>query len=613
MSVLEKVNSPEDIKALDNEQLTVLCQELRDFITENVAKTGGHLASNLGAVELTVAIHRVFDTKKDRLIFDVGHQSYVHKIITGRREAFDTLRTFGGIAGFPKPVESIHDAFIAGHASNSISVALGMARARTLKNGKYSVIALLGDGALTGGLAYEAMNDAGASHEPLIIILNDNDMSITKNVGGMAKHLAVQRLTPNYVKFKRFYRKLTSKTALGRGIYKITHRIKRSLRRNMLPCSVFEDMGLQYAGPVDGHDLTRLTEALEWAKNLGEPVLVHVVTKKGKGKTYAEENPGLYHGVSSFNPDTGEMEKSDESFSSVFGRKICELAEKDGKICAVTAAMENGTGLTDFANKFPERFFDVGIAEEHAASMSAGMASAGLRPVFAVYSTFLQRSYDMLIHDVAISGLHAVFAVDRCGLVGQDGETHQGIFDVGYLGTVPGMKIYAPASFKELEDMIAQAVEADSCPVAVRYPRGGEGRYTSGGCEPLKVLRDGTDYTIVSYGVNINDALDAADILDGHGISTQVIKLGIINPIDFSQIEKLAAKTGRIMVLEECVQQNCVGQRIAAALACSGLKSITLKNLGTGFVTHGTVAQLKKLCGIDGQSAADTILKELGK
>jgi 1-deoxy-D-xylulose-5-phosphate synthase len=340
---------------------------------------------------------------------------------------------------------------------------------------------------------------------------------------------------------------------------------------------------------------------------------VHVVTQKGKGKPYAEENPGLYHGVSAFDPVTGQMEESDESFSSVFGKKLCQLAESDGNICAITAAMQSGTGLAEFAKSFPDRFYDVGIAEEHATSMAAGMASAGLKPVFAVYSTFLQRSYDMLIHDVAISGLHAVFAVDRCGLVGQDGETHHGVFDVAYLGTVPGMKIYAPASFAELRDMLDQALEKDNCPVAVRYPRGGEGRYTDGGCEPVKVLRRGTDYTIVSYGVNINDALDAADILDRNGVSAEVIKLGIIAPGDFGQIKLSAEKTGHIMVLEEVDEQNCVGERIAAYLACSSVKSIKLQNLGSGFVTHGTVAQLKKLCAIDSQSVADTILKELGK
>ena len=614
MAVLDQIRSPEDVKALDEAQLETLCAELRDFITENVAKTGGHLASNLGAVELTVAIHRVFDTAVDRLVFDVGHQSYVHKILTGRADRFDTLRTFGGISGFPKPKESVHDAFIAGHASNSISVALGMARARTIRGENHDVIALLGDGALTGGLAYEALNDVGESQEKLIVLLNDNEMSIAKNVGGMARHLAVQRLSPRYLRAKRLYRRLTDKTWLGRSLYKLTHRIKRKIRRNLLPCSVFEDMGLQYAGPVDGHNLRRLTEALTWAKNLGEPVVVHVVTKKGKGKPYAEENPGAYHGVSAFDPRTGEIPPEKESFSGVFGKELCRLAAANDAICAITAAMADGTGLTAFSNLYPDRFFDVGIAEEHAASMAAGMAAAGLVPVFAVYSTFLQRSYDMLLHDVAISGLHGVFAVDRAGLVGADGETHHGIFDVAYLSTVPGMKVYAPASFQELRDMLAAAVNRESGPVAVRYPRGEEGAYRDGGAQTVKCLREGRDMTLVTYGVNVNDALEAAENLKKENVSLEVLKLGVINPLPLEPVLASVKKTGRLLVVEECVAQNCVGQRIAAALICGGIPagSVRLLNLGDGYVTHGTVQQLRQLCGIDAAGVQRAVMEELG-
>ena len=600
MELLDKLSLPADIKKLDKSELDVLCRELRQTMIQSVSKTGGHLASNLGAVELTVALHKVFDTGYDRIVFDVGHQSYVHKILTGRLDKFQTLRQFGGLSGFPKPEESRHDAFIAGHASNSISVALGMARARTLNRRDYSVVAVIGDGALTGGLAYEALNDAGESGEPLVIILNDNGMSITPNVGGIARYLSRQRLKPSYAAFKKRYRRFMEKFPGGRRIYNFTHSVKSAFKEALLHCSMFEEMGLQYAGPIDGHDVAKLTEALNWAKALGEPVLIHVITQKGKGYAYSEATPDIYHGVSPFDYRKGILGVPATCFSSVFGEEMMTLAHQDFRICAVTAAMTSGTGLTEFAAKYPNRFFDVGIAEGHGVSMAAGMASQDAVPVFAVYSTFLQRSYDMLLHDVALQNLHIVLAVDRAGLVGEDGETHQGIYDVGFLSTVPNMRILCPASFAELRDMLRHAAFRMSGPVAVRYPKSGEGRYRGGGVMLSKRLSEGKDLTLVTYGININAALDAADLLQKEGISADIIKLDFIRPIDFGAVDVSIAKTGRLLVVEDAAETGCVGEKIAAHHAAEGiaLKSLRLINLGSRFIPHGTVAQLREMCSL---------------
>ena len=596
-----------DLHTVSDGEAEALCTRLRSALVESVSKTGGHLASNLGAVELTVAIHRVFDTGRDRLVFDVGHQCYCHKILTGRAGAMSTLRTFGGLAGFPKPKESIHDAFIAGHASNSVSVALGMARARTLRKEDYSVIALLGDGALTGGLAYEGLSNAGESRVPLIVILNDNGMSITKNVGGVAQHLAHQRLKPQYLSFKKGYRRAMAVLPLGSHIYRVTHGIKKAIKDTMLPCSMFEDMGFTYLGPVDGHDVRQLTRLLRYAKEeLRTPVLLHVRTVKGKGYPPAERNPDAFHGVSRFCVQTGEPLKSPgENFSAVFGRAMCQMAKSDRCLCAITAAMQSGTGLDEFSHQFPRRFFDVGIAEGHAAAMAAGMAKQGMTPVFAVYSTFLQRSYDMLLHDVGIQNLHVVFAVDRAGLVGEDGETHHGVFDVGFLDTIPHMTVFAPASFGELTHMLRLAVQDVRGPVAVRYPRGGEDGY----CEdhaagPAALLRSGGDLTLVTYGVLTGPVLRAAQTLAEQGIQADVVKLNIITPLDLTPIAASVSKTGRLLVAEECVEMNCVGLRIAAGLLSAGTmpKAMALVNLGRDFVPHGAVAELRKLCGLDEKS-----------
>ncbi len=595
-----------DIKHITDCEAEALCTRLRASIIDSVSKTGGHLASNLGAVEITVALHRVFDFTRDRLVFDVGHQCYTHKILTGRADEMPSLRTFSGIAGFPKPSESVCDAFIAGHASNSVSVATGMARGRTLMGEDYCVITLIGDGALTGGLAYEGLSDAGNSGERMIVILNDNGMSITKNVGGIAEHLARQRLKPQYLRFKKCYRKITSTVPGGKTLYRITHRVKKAVKETLLPCSFFEDMGFTYLGPVDGHDVKGLTHLLRYAKDIEGPVLLHVRTVKGKGYTPAERNPDQFHGVGRFCVQTGEpLSGSSSNFSAVFGETLCELAQADRRICAITAAMRDGTGLKEFAGKFPARYFDVGIAEGHAAAMAAGMAKQGLTPVFAVYSTFLQRSYDMLIHDIAIQGLHVILAVDRAGLVGEDGETHHGVFDTAFLDTVPGMTVLCPASFSELRTMLAYAVKELSGPVALRYPRGGEGEYTAdSGTGHAVLLRQGEDITLVGYGVMINEVLRCADALSSWGVSAEVIKLNTITPIDITLVQSSISKTTRLLVAEDVMDANCVGRRLAAELALAGTPAAhtVLCNLGSSFVTHGSVAELRKLCGLDGES-----------
>lgn len=598
---------PERLDQITDQQAKQLCQQLREQIIDSVSATGGHLASSLGVVELTVALHRVFDLNEDRLVFDVGHQCYAHKILTGRGSQMKSLRQFGGISGFPKPKEHRADSFIAGHASNSISVALGMARARTLNREDYQVVAVIGDGAMTGGLAFEGLCNAGQSGEPMIVVLNDNGMSIGTNVGGVASHLGRQRLKPQYLRLKKAYRRLTGKGSFGRGVYRVTHRIKQVVKDALLAYTMFEDMGFTCLGPVDGHDVAQLTRLLQYARELACPVLLHIKTMKGKGYEPAEREPDKFHGVSPFRKEDGAplASKGGSSFSSVFGDTMCELAAEHEDLCAITAAMQSGTGLDGFAEKYPRRLFDVGIAEEHAAAMAAGMAKQRLTPVFAIYSSFLQRSYDQLLHDVGIQGLHVVFGVDRAGLVGEDGETHHGVFDVAYLNTVPGMKILCPASFAELRAMVRHGVLKVQGPVAIRYPRGGEGRYRENcGVEGARILRDGTDLTLVAYGTMLNEALTAADLLQERGVSVQVLKLNSIAPLDLDTVEACARKTGRMLVAEECVDAGCVGRRIAAELMLRGMSGVKLAlvNLGDRFIPQGSVAQLRALCDIDGAS-----------
>ena len=601
MKILDRINSSDDVKKLKPDELEPLCAEIREYIINSVSQTGGHLASNLGSVELTVALHRVYDTSKDRIVFDVGHQSYAHKIITGRRDAFNTLRCHGGLSGFPKPYEAEDDAFIAGHASNSVSVALGMARARTISNADYKVAAVIGDGALTGGLAYEGLINAGGSDEPMVIILNDNGMSINTNVGGVAKLLSKERLKPAYFNFKRRYRSLLENSP---RIYHANHKIKEAVKRSLLPANMFDSIGLYYLGPVDGHDVNQLETVIGWAKDMKIPVLVHVITQKGKGCKYAEEHPDKYHGVGRFNPETGELPTSKPSFSSAFGDKLCEIAETNEKVVAISAAMCSGTGLNKFAEKYPKRFFDVGIAEQQAVAMAAGMAKQGIVPVVALYSSFLQRAYDMLIHDVSLQNLHVVFCVDRAGLVGADGETHHGVFDISYLSSVPGMQILCPANFKELEDMLEKAVSESNGPVAIRYPRGGEGAFTENCGDKSALLCEGEDLTIAAYGTMVNTALELADKLLLDGITAEVIKLGQIKPLDGSLVMKSLKKTGRLLVAEDVCACSCIGNQLVAQAEIEGieLRGCVLANLGDGIVSHGTVNELMQDCGIDSDS-----------
>lgn len=612
MSILERINSSNDIKKLPEEELEPLCQELRDYMISSISRTGGHLASNLGAVELTVALHRVYDTSRDRVVFDVGHQSYVHKIITGRRDSFCTLRQHGGLSGFPKPYESEDDAFIAGHASNSVSVALGMARARTLSHADYDVAAIIGDGALSGGLAYEGLANAAASGEPLVVILNDNNMSINENVGGTAHLLESLRVRPGYISFKRWYRDVFTKLP---GLYKFNHAIKEWLKKRLLPGNVFSGMGMYYLGPVDGHDIGKLEIVIRWARELRKPVLVHVVTKKGKGYKYAEEHPEKFHGVGRFDIETGELHDSGDCFSAKMGESLSRLADNDGRIIGITAAMSSGTGMDVFSAAHPDRFFDVGIAEGHAVSMAGGMAKQGMVPVFAVYSSFLQRGYDMLIHDVALQNLHVVFCVDRAGLVGSDGETHHGVFDVSYLSSVPDMTVLCPASYAELETMLRAAIYDINGSVAIRYPRGGEGKYTACNTAPETLLREGRDVTLVCYGIMTNEVLDAAERLAAEGISAEVIKLSRIKPPDFDLVMRSLRKTGKLFISEDVCEAGCVGSRILEEAAINEIhvRAAKLLNLGEGIVPHGTVAELLHDFGLDADSIVSAAMEMMDK
>ena len=618
MRILENIHGHEDLAVLTEDQRKMLCQEIRKFLVSRVSKTGGHLASNLGVVELTVALETVFNTATDRLVFDVGHQSYVHKLLTDRRAGFDALRQFGGMAGFPKPVESDTDAFVAGHSSSSVSIALGMARARTLNNQKYNVIALLGDGAATGGMVYEGLNDAAVSKEPMIVVLNDNAMSIDRNVGGMAKHLSRLRTKEKYLGMKKRYKSILSSIPGGQYILRFTGNVKDRVRRMLIPETVFESMGFTYLGPVDGHDTENLISLLRIARDMRRPVLLHVMTQKGRGYAPAQQHPKLFHGVGKFDPAAGEVfAKNTPSFSNAFGQVMCELAQQDNRVCAITAAMPGGTGLLDFKAQFPSRMFDVGIAEEHAVSMAGGLAKQGMVPVVALYSTFLQRSYDMILQDICMLNLHVVLAVDRAGLVGEDGETHHGVFDVGFLRQAPGMRVLTPGSLAELQDMMRWAVLRHNGPVAVRYPRGGDRSYSQSawladGSNLVSCCRCGKDVTIVTYGTLLQNAMDAAERLAEKGIEATVLRLFSVNPLPVSQIYDSLSKSRRIFVLEETCTGSGIGQELAWRLSKLDCSCVTdCIDLGNHFVTHGNVDALYKALGLDGNAVAQTIEEAL--
>lgn len=618
MAILETIQGHEDLVKLTADQRTALCGEIRSFLVSHVAKTGGHLASNLGVVELSVAIETVFDTASDRLVFDVGHQSYIHKLLTGRQTDFDYLRMYGGISGFPKPYESDTDAFVAGHASSSVSIALGMARARHLTGENYNVVALIGDGAFTGGMAYEGMNDAGGSKEPMVVILNDNEMSIDRNVGGLATHLSRIRTRQSYSDFKKIYRAFLSKIPGGDAIYRLTHHTKELVKRSLLRDTIFEYMGFEYLGPVDGHNLPQLIQMLKAAKNMGKPVLVHVVTHKGRGYSPAEENPSRFHGIGKFDPATGEsLSPAHTTFSDVFGETMIELAQDDPRVCAITAAMIGGTGLLPFQKKFPHRLYDVGIAEEHAVSMAGGLAKQGALPVVAIYSTFFQRSYDQIVQDVALADLHVVLAVDRAGLVGEDGPTHHGVFDVGMLALIPGMTILCPASFAELSAMLRWAVKDADKAVAVRYPRGSQGGYTD--CcfdgDPKRIVthRRGADVTLITYGIITNQVTMAAELLAEQGISATVLRLLSANRFDPSALA--AAVSGKhVVVIEEVCAGAGMKERIAWSLEEQGCNArVHGIDLGGEFVPHGSVERLFQRAGMDPMSIAKYVVEVWSK
>ncbi len=616
MTILENIHGHDDLVKLNETQREQLCREIRSFLVDSVSKTGGHLASNLGVVELTLAIETVFDTASDRLVFDVGHQSYVHKLLTGRQAEFSSLRQFGGLSGFPKPYESESDAFIAGHASSSVSVALGMARARTLQNEKYSVIAVIGDGAATGGMAYEGLSDAAVSKEPVIVILNDNEMSIDKNVGGMASHLSRLRTKEKYVGMKKRYRNVLRKLPGGEFLFRVTRGIKERLRRMLLPVTIFESMGLSYLGPVDGHDTEKLISLLKVAREMDGPVVLHVLTQKGRGYAPAKLNPSRFHGVGKFDPKSGELLSTpQQTFSDAFGAAMLELAAENNRVCAITAAMPGGTGLLEFKKRYPRRTFDVGIAEEHAVSMAGGLAKQGMVPVVALYSTFLQRSYDMLLQDIAMLKLHVVFAIDRAGLVGEDGETHHGVFDVGFLRQIPGMKVLCPGSKQELRDMLRWAVNKYDGPVAVRYPRGTDRDYIGSawnGNMNVFCHREGTDAVLITYGTMLQTAMDASALLQERGLRMKVLRLLSVDPLP---VEEIAACVGDIrsaVVLEETM----TGSGIREALAWEMKKTnpqcrVFGRDLGADYVTHGSVEQLHKVCGLDPSSVADYVQEVL--
>ena len=540
----------------------------------------------------------------------------MHKLLTGRQADFKSLRQFGGMAGFPKPSESVSDAFVAGHASSSVSIALGMARARTLMAEDYHIVTLLGDGAATGGMVYEGLNDAAVSNEPLVVILNDNAMSIDRNVGGLASHLSKLRTKEKYLGMKEKYRHLLSRIPGGGIALRVTRNIKDRIRRMLIPTTIFETMGMTYLGPVDGHDLESLITLLGLAKEMKKPVLIHVLTQKGKGYGPAEEHPKLFHGVGKFDPVTGEVpSKKGETFSDAFGEAMCDLAQENDRICAITAAMPGGTGLLEFKKRFPKRIFDVGIAEEHAMSMSGGLAKQGMIPVIALYSTFLQRSYDMILQDICMQKLHVIIAVDRAGLVGEDGETHHGVFDVGFLKQAPGLKILCPASTAELKEMLRWAAFQYDGPVAIRYPRGGNGAFS--GClwkwdTPVVSHRKGNDCAIITYGTLINNAISAGEILESRGISATVLRIGEVKPLPIADLTSALAGCKKAVILEETLDGSGLAEAIMWELRkhipeCSFEKI----DLGGEYITHGSVDQLYAYCGLNGQSIADYITEVL--
>ena len=615
-TLLEGISSPADVKKLNFIQMEQLCAELRSHMIRAVSQTGGHLASNLGVVEITVALHKVFRSPTDQIVWDVGHQAYAHKMLTGRLEQFSTLRQEDGLAGFPKPCESEHDTFIAGHSSTSVSVASGLAAAKRITGEKGYAIAVIGDGSFTNGMVYEALNNAGRSRDKLIVILNDNEMSISSNVGAFARYLAKIRSKQEYFDVKdRIERGLKAVPLVGDGMYKAVATSKATLKDMLYKSNLFEDFGFTYLGPVNGHDVRSLCEVLRRAKELGRPVLIHAETVKGKGYSFAEKNPGAFHGVSRFDVRTGSAQTSGNNFSEEFGRALCSLAETDGSICAITAAMKGGTGLDGFAAAYPARFFDVGIAEEHGVTFSAGLARNGLKPVFAVYSTFLQRAYDQILHDTAIAPQHVVLAVDRAGVVGEDGETHQGLFDAAFLSNIPNVTVYSPATFAELRSALRKALYQHAGPVAVRYPRGGEPALPQELCAQEDFIFFGNSAAqtlIVTYGVETAQAYEAARRLEDEGRPMALLKLSRICPLPQESVTA-ALGFGRILFAEEGILQGGVAEHFGARLLEQGFAGqYRIRAVNGKFVPHAKRESALQKLGLDANGLYEAVKTEFG-
>ncbi|APH22688.1 1-deoxy-D-xylulose-5-phosphate synthase [Clostridium botulinum] len=616
-NILDKYQDFDSIKSMSINELNQFSYEIREFLIDNVSKTGGHLASNLGVVELTLSIFNVFDLNKDKIIWDVGHQAYVHKILTGRKDKFNTLRQYGGLSGFPKKCESPYDVFETGHSSTSISAALGMARARDIKGENNKVIAVIGDGALTGGMAFEALNDLGFNKTDLIIILNDNQMSIAENVGGMSSYLSKVRLDPTYNKLKKEVNNTLNKIPnVGKGMARSLERVKNGIKQMIVPGMLFENLGIKYLGPIDGHDIKELSKVMKMAKNINGPVLIHTITKKGKGYAYAEKKPDKFHGIGPFDCDSGEVNsKTCLTYSKVFGEELTKIAKEDNQVVAITAAMKDGTGLRKFGETFPKKFFDVGIAEQHAVTLAAGIATEGLKPVFAVYSTFLQRAYDQILHDICIQNLPVVLGIDRAGIVGSDGETHQGIFDLSYLSSLPNMTIIAPKCLEEMGIMLRWALNQNS-PVAIRYPRGGDIKSLE--MTPIKNMKKGKweviceegDIAIIATGKMVQHAIIAREKLKEYGIKSTIVNANFIKPIDKELIKNFVKKGYKIVTVEDNVIKGGFGSLVLQYI--SELKANnTVLNLGfkDKFVPHGSTDILYKIEGLDPEGIVKNIIK----
>lgn len=611
-SILQSIKSPNDVKRLPESSLRTLAAQIRTFLISNVSKTGGHLASNLGVVELTIALLRTFDFPNDKIVWDVGHQSYVYKMLTGRRDRFDTLRKMNGLSGFPKRSESKYDFFNTGHSSTSVSAALGMARARDLDGGREHVIAVFGDGALTGGMMYEALNDLGRSKTKLILILNDNEMSISRNVGGMARYLRRLRTQKRYFNSKEAVERVLDKMPIGGdALAGAIRSAKSQIRRAVIPTTLFDELGIEYLGPVDGHDMTALVDMLTHAKKSDKSTIIHIHTKKGKGYTPAESNPQKFHGVSQFDEKSGSSAPSATDYSAVFGNELVRLADENGRVIAITGAMPIGTGLTEFSQKYKSRFFDVGIAEQHAVTFSAGLAVSGYVPVVPLYSSFLQRAYDQTLHDVCLQNLHVVFGVDRAGIVGADGETHQGLYDIAYLSHMPNMAILSPSNFKMLRSMLTYAVNEHSGPIAIRYPRGNTESPTDS--EPFvfgkaAVTGERGGALIITSGRMHKTAVSAANMLAAENIRVRIVSLRTIKPFDVQTVEEEARHAACILTLEDAAITGGIASGVAMVMARSGIcKKTEFCAFPDEPIHQGTTAQIDALYGLDDVSVADKI------